>query len=101
MPGMFKEDERFVHLGTDGLPLMDDWFYGFIDHIGKDKVSHGNGGWKLISDLPIEEQQSLVRVGFLEWKSWHAQLIDPQIGRDEFNHVNSFEEFLSVLEQRM
>jgi len=98
MPGII-EDKRYVHLGADGHPIMDDWFYGFLDDIGKDRVAHGNGGWKLISELPIAEQQSLVLVGFPEWKSWHAQLIDPQIGRDNFNDVNTFEEFLSVLER--
>jgi hypothetical protein len=98
MPGIV-EDKRFVHLGADGQPIMDDWFYGFLDGIGKDKVSHGNGGWKLISELPIEEQRALVLVGFSEWKLWHWQL-DPEIGREEFNRVNTFEEFLLVLEQR-
>ena len=76
---------------------MDDWFYGFVDDIGKDNVAHGNGGWKPISELPIVEQQALVVVGFPEWKLWHAQLVDSQIGRNEFNDVATFEDFLSVL----
>jgi len=100
MPSMMKEDQRLVHLECDGSPLMDDWFYGFVDEIEKDKVAHGNGGWKLISELPIAEQQALVVVGFPEWKLWHAQLVDLQIGRDKFNDVTTFEEFLSVLEQK-
>ena len=100
MPSLMKEDQRLVHLECDGSPSMDDWFYGFVDEIEKDKVAHGNGGWKLISELPIAEQQALVVVGFPEWKLWHAQIVDPQIGRDEFNDVNTFEEFLSVLERR-
>lgn len=95
MPRLMKEDQRLVHFECDGSPSMDDWFYGFVDEIEKDKVAHGNGGWKLISELPIAEQQALVVVGFPEWKLWH-----PHIGRDEFNDVNTFEEFLSVLEQR-